>query len=348
MEVQKDCGQQKNRGAGSRKVMAVLDPEEEYLYRLMEYLNQRRSLPFEIQAFTSTESLSRAFQNSVPEILLLAEKTDFSAAESTGAKKVIWLTETRQRSGNTVWKYQPAADLVQEIMDIYAAEEPVEEELPAGGRTAEKIAVFSPGAGHAGTVFAAVLALVLAEEKRVLYLNLHAYAGFEQIMGREAGRTLSDLLYFYRQKKGNVLCHLNGILQTLQKLDYVPPVQLEEDLFDVPGEDWIGLAENLAGSGAYETVVFDLGECVQGKREFLRHCGKVYLPEEKGMLAQAQLDAFLRDLPVEETGRYTRVRMPEPETVTAGSMFFEGMLWGRQGDYVRKILQQSYRDAGKN
>ena len=41
-----------------KNVFAICDLETEYAVNFMEYLNRRKSLPFEIQAFTSVETLT--------------------------------------------------------------------------------------------------------------------------------------------------------------------------------------------------------------------------------------------------------------------------------------------------
>ena len=40
-----------------RKIMAICDTEAGYACRLMEYLEEKRSLPYEIHAFTSADTL---------------------------------------------------------------------------------------------------------------------------------------------------------------------------------------------------------------------------------------------------------------------------------------------------
>ena len=40
-----------------KNIFAVCDLEVDYAFNFMDYLNQKRNLPFEIQAFTTAESL---------------------------------------------------------------------------------------------------------------------------------------------------------------------------------------------------------------------------------------------------------------------------------------------------
>lgn len=75
------------------------------------------------------------------------------------------------------------------------------------------------------TSFALTLGQILAKEKAVLYLNLEEYAGFEELMGKGFSQNLSDLLYFVRQENGNLIYKMNGMIQTVNNLDYIPPVR---------------------------------------------------------------------------------------------------------------------------
>ena len=40
-----------------KSILAICDVEKLYAYNFMEYINQKRSMPFEIQAFTNVDSL---------------------------------------------------------------------------------------------------------------------------------------------------------------------------------------------------------------------------------------------------------------------------------------------------
>lgn len=53
-----------------KAVFAVCDPEKEYAHNFMEYLNQKQSHPYEIQAFSSVETLMEYGRKHEIEILL--------------------------------------------------------------------------------------------------------------------------------------------------------------------------------------------------------------------------------------------------------------------------------------
>ena len=55
-----------------KQIFAVCDPEAEYVRNFMEYLNRKNNLPFEVQAFTSIESLVSYAEETHVELLLIS------------------------------------------------------------------------------------------------------------------------------------------------------------------------------------------------------------------------------------------------------------------------------------
>ena len=80
------------------------------------------------------------------------------------------------------------------------------------------------------TSFALTLGQILAKERAVLYLNLEEYSGFEEMLGKGFAQNLSDLLYFVRQENGNLIYKMNSMVQTINNLDFIPPVRTPEDI----------------------------------------------------------------------------------------------------------------------
>ena len=55
-----------------KQIFAVCDLEAEYACNFMDYLNTRKSIPFEVQAFTSVESLLAYGKENPIELLLIS------------------------------------------------------------------------------------------------------------------------------------------------------------------------------------------------------------------------------------------------------------------------------------
>ena len=60
--------------AKKKSVFAVCDTEMEYARNFMEYLNQKRNIPFEVHAFSSAEMFLEFAKNNETEILLISDK----------------------------------------------------------------------------------------------------------------------------------------------------------------------------------------------------------------------------------------------------------------------------------
>ena len=57
-----------------KNIFAVCDLEVDYAFNFMDYLNQKKNLPFEIQAFTTAESLLAYGKENHIELLLISDK----------------------------------------------------------------------------------------------------------------------------------------------------------------------------------------------------------------------------------------------------------------------------------
>ena len=136
----------------------------------------------------------------------------------------------------SVYKYQSSSDVIREVMACYGEERgimPVQ--FPVLKKTTEILGVYSPLGRCLQTSFALTLGQVLAKERAVLYLNLEEYSGFEELFQKGFPYNLSDLLYYVRQENRNLVLKMNGMIQTIQNLDFIPPVRAPADIRGPPG-----------------------------------------------------------------------------------------------------------------
>ena len=78
---------------------AVCDVEVEYAYNFMEYLNRKRSLPFEVQAFTGPEILCEFAGKHPIEILLISDKAVTEEVRQLEGGKTDYLVGGSPQSG---------------------------------------------------------------------------------------------------------------------------------------------------------------------------------------------------------------------------------------------------------
>lgn len=233
-----------------RNIFAVCDLEVDYALNFMDYMNRKKNIPFEIQAFTSVENLIAYGKQTHIELLLISGRAMCREVRDLDIGKIIILSEgvhpPELDQYPSVYKYQSSSDVLREVMACYGAEKKtVADQIAVLKKTTEIIGIFSPLGRCLKTSFALTLGQILAKERAVLYLNMEEYSGFEELMGKGFAHNLSDLLYYVRQDNQNLLYKMNSMIQTINNLDYVPPVQMPADIRTTAWQDWERLFQML-------------------------------------------------------------------------------------------------------
>ena len=315
----------------------------------MDYLNQKKNIPFEIQAFTSVESFVAFAKKNPVELLLISSEAMCREVGELDIGKIVILTEGSKpkelEKYTGVYKYQASSDVVREVMASYGAEKAIlPVQLPVLKKTTEILGVYSPLGGCLQTCFALTLAQILGREKNVLYLNLEEYAGFEKLMQTKFTYTLSDLLYFVEQGNSGVTVKMNSMIQSLGTIDFIPPVQSPEDIRGTSWQDWERLLQEIILHSSYETIVLDIGNGIEEVFQLLDMCTTVYTPIKTEKLSRCKLEQFeellrVRDYPQVLT-RMIRLDLPYGQEVLAEPFRAEQLVWGTLGDFVRELLEK--------
>lgn len=331
-----------------RNIFAVCDLETEYARNFMEYMNRKRNIPFEVQAFTNVEALEAFCREQEIELLLISDKAMCDAVRALPVGKLVILSEGVHYPGlaqyPSVYKYQVSDNVIREVMEVYGAEEvsPLRECVLK--KKTEVIGIYSPVGRVQKTSFALTLGQVLANERAVLYINLENYSGFEQIIGDGCERTLSDLLYYLRQENTNLVHKVNGMVQSLQNLDYIPPVFIPSDILSTTGEEWLLLLDELCKYSSYEVIILDFGDGVQDLLRILDECDRIYMPVRRDILSEAKVQQFENHLRTWEyvklLERIKKLHLPYHNTNAGGKAYFQGLVWSELGDYVRQLLRK--------
>lgn len=163
----------------------------------MDYLNQKKNIPFEIQVFTAVENLIAYGKKTRIELLLISGRAMCREVRELDIGKIIILSEgvhsPELDTYPSVYKYQSSSDVIREVMECYGAEKKtVPGQYTVLKKTTEMLGVFSPLGRCLKTSFALTLGQILAKERAVLYLNLEEYSGFEELMGRGFAHNLSE------------------------------------------------------------------------------------------------------------------------------------------------------------
>ena len=332
-----------------KNIFAVCDLEVEYALNFMDYLNQRRNLPFEIQAFTTVDSLLAYGKENYIELLLISGKAMCRKVRELEIGKIIILSEgvhpPELDQYPSVYKYQSSSQVIREVMSCYGEEKDLNPvQLPALKKTMDIIGVFSPLGRCLKTSFALALGQILAKEKAVLYLNLEEYSGFEELTGRNYATNLSDLLYYVRQGNENLIHKMNGMIQTVNNLDYIPPVRTPSDIRVTSWEDWQALLNEILLHSSYEVLILDLGSSIDENFQILDLCKKIYMPVLGDTISLCKIAQYENLLRIWDLGQILekseKIHLPFHWENACAENYIEQLVWSELGDFVRELLRK--------
>ncbi len=110
-------------------------------------------------------------------------------------------------------------------------------------------------------------------------------------MGKGFCPNLSDLLLLCEEKIiQNLLYKMNSMIQTINNLDYIPPVQMPADI-RTTGSTGLGTAVSDARilDSSYEVIVLDIGCGIDENFQLLDMCKKIYMPVLSDAVSQCKI-----------------------------------------------------------
>ena len=334
-----------------QKIMAICDTEAAYACRLMEYLEEKHSLPYEIHAFTSPEKLCAFAAERDVDILLISEAALDEQVETLPVERRVILTDgetAETEEGLRICKFQSAAAILAQVAEYSPETLRVQPErrLPADLKF---YGVYAPSGGSQTTAFAIALAAVLAERKEVLYINLRNFSGLEQLSGDIFERTLGDLLYFFRRGVEDLPGRVRATIRRAGPVDYIPPATSPADLQEVSGAEWAELLPAILVSGEADCCVLELSDGVRDLTEVMGLCAHIFLPSTGDVIARAAAAQFsdcLRDMG--QNGLLSRcspVILPPCDRLEEGDLFRQAAD-GVFGACARRALTEERRGYG--
>ena len=329
-----------------KSIFAVCDLEASYACNLTEYLNEKKTTPFEVQAFTNVESLKSFAKDQEIEILLISTRAMCHEIKELPVKRTIILSEGEKLEDLEeypfVYKYQSSDQLLAEVMEYYVEDHPRTCLMTAASHKTKLYGVYSPIGRTRKTLFSLALGEILAEQKQVLYINMESFSGFEELFGVSYRADLSDLIYFARQKDGSIVYKLNSVIQTFRELEYIPPAVSPADLRDVTGEEWMAFLDELMNYCEYDVIILDLSEQAEDVFQILNRCDRIYMPVQEDLISRsklAQYEKLIRMLELEEIHEKTkRIRIPVQTISKENGNITQQLVWGEIGNYVRRLL----------
>ncbi len=337
-----------------KRIMAVYDVDPFYADRFAQFANQREKLPFTAVAFNSIGRLKAFAEQQAVEVLLVGEEVEEEELKDISVGQIVRLRESGVARGGgevsgqetpSVYKYQSSDAVLREVMACYQAGSEVMP-LAATGVKSFIAGVYSPVNRCGKTSFCLTMGQVLARDSHVLYMSLEEYSALSRLTSAVYRRTLSDLIYYFRQGEYNRM-RLGTVLHNWGGMDYIPPAEYSEDLAEITGSELAQLVGSIASDGTYEVILLDLGHLTRNLEPLLDICDVIYAPVRDDCISSAKVDAWKRYL--ECAGkrhlleRTQFLRLPRAKAICQAENCLEQLLWGEMGDFVRNLLKGGRR-----
>ena len=334
-----------------KSIFAVCDLEASYSCRLMEYIHEKQGKIFEVQAFTSVKNLCEFAKEQEIELLLISTQAMCDEIRKLPIGKIMILSEGEQLEELSnypcIYKYQASDHLLAEVMSCYADQKPLNP-LPLLKKGVRIVGIYSPVKRVLKTSFALTLGQILAKDRAVLYLNLESYSGFPHLLRKEFKADISDLMYFVRRGSDSLIFKLGSMVQSLNNLDYLPPAVSAADIRSVSGEEWSALLDTVKMYSAYDTIILDLDEILDGLPGLLRQCDVIYMPVREDGISIAKIRQYEKMLELQEyedvLKKTKKLKLPFHSSFGSKEHYLEELIWSELGDFVRTLIREGEMD----
>ena len=321
-----------------RPVFAICDLETDYAIRFMEYLN-RRALPFEVQMFTSTPPLLAYGKQKHISLLLISERAMCEDVRALQVDKLVLLSEEREDGEEefpTIYKYQAAAHVVREVLDCYSAQQRLADEPVHLQSSGQIIGVYGFTDPLTQRLFTLTYGQLLAEHRRVLYLNLQKYSGLQQMTEEQTGGDLSDLLYLFRTGQEGFSFRASGILGRIGALEYLPVPYYSEDIGEMSGEEWLSFFEKLQLFCGHDLLLLDLSDAVRALPTILKQCSRRLLLTRETVVHGRQRSLLEKEWELDDLRETWWLTPPVVDDPRQGRWYLESLPQSVMGAYIRK------------
>ncbi|WP_342757863.1 hypothetical protein [Kineothrix sedimenti] len=334
-----------------QKVLAVCDKEEKYLYRLVECLENRELLPFSICAFTNERALRKFSSKTKIELLLIAESLYEEDLKGLPIEHILILNESGNEAGDgikNINKYQSAEGIFREIMESCMENVQAASTRRLSGNPMKIIGNYTPIRRCLQTTFSLTMGQILAKKHKVLYMNFENYSGLSYLLNREFNVDISDVLYYFNCEREKLAYRLAGMVQSINGMDFIPPVVSYQDLSGVTGEQWLHLFQEVEAASSYEYLILDLSEQMHGLFNILRQCFKVYTITREDGFAAAKMKQYEAMLSMTEymdvAAKTKKWNLPVFHRLPDG---LEQLTHGELACFVKKIVEEDiYEQTG--
>ena len=333
-----------------KRILAIFDSEENYAYRLMEFISEKLNHPFEIYVFTDRNKFFSCARIKDIECLLISETAYKQDVEAVKIPHIIILSENGEslsKALHHINKYQSCENILHEVMEYYTDQAgDVPAALRTRGRRMRIIGIYTPVGRCLQTTFSLTLGQMLARRYKTLYLNFEIYSGFGKILSRSFNSDISDLMYYFSCAREKLAYRMESMVETVNGLDFIPPAEIYQNLAGIRGSQWIDLFQEIEKTSEYEYLILDLTDGIMDLWEVLKECDNIYTIYRDDGIAMAKIEQYERALEHmsfgDITARSTRFKLPVFRQLP---IHFEELTYGELAGYIReKVFPELFKE----
>ena len=322
----------------------MCDKDLDYLYKLEEFIQEKESINFNVKTFSSMNLLKEYLDENFADIVIISEK-DFIEYEMNFEGLII-LSEEKTCIDDTknkyIYKFQPANLLIKEVFEYTSLKNDVEERSINSKLSKKIIGVYSPINRCKKTTLSIVLGLIYGKSHNVFYLNLEEFSGFSNFLFCNKDNDLSDMLYYYKQNPNNLNEFLTSSTNKFSNFNYLNPITFSKELRIIETSEWLKLIKEIIETTDYEVIILDISSLVTDIFSILDICDIIYMPVIEDFFSNSKILEFENLLEkinfTQIKNKIKKLNLPDISQKESGEKYFENLLKGNFGNYVRENL----------
>lgn len=342
-------------------VVAFCEEDDAYRNRFVTYLVEHKAKEIMVYAFSNANLFLEELKSRDFDVILLGNGfLDMPDILQEKKRRVLLLKETvpekvaeedlyclnREPVIHSVFRYQSMEFIIHEILAL--SENDKAGRYTAGIIAAEKeiIGVYSFSHHEMQMPFSLVLAHLMSDKRRVLYLNLMAHSGLIELFDLAGDYDLGDIIVRLRNHRLLPEIYKKCVYE-MEGISYIQPFHNPENLHELSWEDFCVLIQFIQEQTDAEMILIDFGEGLDKFSSMLKICTSIYCPCKVGYLNDCQKESFLHYLEgaSDESlrNRLQLVDLPySAKGIRRGADVLRQLIYSEFGDFVREYFAGQY------
>lgn len=297
--------------------LIIVDREEAYVDAISSYLLNNHSQKFKISFFTEQKFLLDYLKDLTGQVdaLLINSRLYSELIPQEKINALILLSDEiikEKNRTNTISKYQSGKKLVKDILSILAENDSKLKYNFSEKRNSTKvIGVYSPCGGVGKTSIAVGCSYLSSERgKKTFYLNLEDYQSTQLFFNSETEGSLSEVLYYIKNKKKNILLKIESITNEdyKTKINYFTQPESVIDLNEITSKELVFLVNHIKSIRKYDVVYIDMSSKLDEKNiAILSEIDEILLVLERNVTCEKKIETMINNLKIISKRKNTNI-----------------------------------------